>query len=276
MPDETIDQTPQNGTGDQTPGGTEDQTAAVPASDASPTINYEEKFKQSQAEGIRLFQENQRLQAMLSNAAQPPKVEPQENFTFADAVLDREDGKIQNFFGKLKNEIIGEVTSRTAEEQAKQARMQASFNVYKDAFIDPKNPIGASTMQHYQQMAFDPYYNSIVAQDYVEIPSPQGPIKINPHIMRFAYEKAEKEVGSKLTKAKENAIKQESFIESAQSGPKATATKFAPTKHLTELERATCEKRGWDMENYFNHMDVKIKEARLKAGKPLTRREIGL
>ena len=59
MAEEQNTQTPQGGgTGNQTPSeGTGESTPAVPST-PPPSINYEEKFKQSQAEAVRLFHEN--------------------------------------------------------------------------------------------------------------------------------------------------------------------------------------------------------------------------
>jgi hypothetical protein len=283
MPDETTNQTTDNGTVlDQTPTTvTEGQTAEISAPDASPTptIDYEAKWKASQAEGIRLYQRTQQLENILSNQRQPepaPRPEPVQEESNAyqqltDAVLDRDYGKIKHWESTLAQSIKKQIVSEGQEQNARNTRINASSQAIQEAFGDKNPALGHEAMNRYQRMLNDPSY-SFVAQDYIPVPTPQGPININPHLMRIAVTEARADLGIRAKSATDKAKSENSFIESGGgSNVKASApsNKFDENKHLTELQRTTCEKHNWNKEDYWNNMDPKVKAARLKAGKPI-------
>lgn len=283
MPDDETSQTPQSdGTGDQTPaGGTEGQTAAAAAPVTPPVTDYESKFKSSQAEAIRLYQENQRLNQILANtvqqqqAAPAPKGNGQDYSSLTDALLDRDYNKIADW----ENRIVENATKKTLTMQQQQAerggRINASMQVVGEAFKEPNSALGFAAMERYKQLMYDPAY-SFVQHDEIDIPTPQGNVKVNPHLMRIAVLESKASLSGKLTAAKDKArMEGESFIEPVGGSGKKPESggKFDPAKHLTETERNYCDKTRKSYDEYWKFVDPKLQSARLKAGRAVSRQE---
>lgn len=282
MPDEQTNQTPPGGgTGDQTPqSGTDGQTATGSTS-STPPVDYEQKFKASQAEAMRLYQENQRMQAIMAHTAQqarqapappePVQSKPREQLT--DAVLDRDLVKLEAYEDYVIGRAEQRIMSRQQQDQVRQSRIAASMGEISNVLKDPNSPLAHAALQRYQTIQFNPNYQ-IFTDDSVDV----GNVKVNPHILRIAVLEARAEMASKGGAMVDSANAQSSFIEPVGGAPRAAqeSGKFNPDKHLSERERDACTKQGWSFDTYWGHMNPKLKEARLKAGKPLSSKDAGV
>lgn len=282
MPDEQTSQTPANDGTEviQTPeSGTEGQTAAA-AAPVTPPVDYESKFKASQAEAIRLYQENQKLNQILANsqaqmqAASTPPPEADGNYaSIRDAILDGNTAELRKWEQRVIENAKREISQEQRLNGVKGSRIQSSLGVVQEAF---KNPVlGHEAMERYKQIMYDPSY-SFVQGDEIDVPTPNGPIKVNPHLMRMAVVESQAKLAGRLDAAKEKARAEgQTFIEPAGGGQQKVqaSNKFDATKHLSEQERAYCDKTRKSYDEYWKYMDGKLQAARLKAGKPLSRQE---
>jgi len=290
MSEESTPQTPQDAGTDasaQTPAsGTEEPTTAA-AAPAPPPIDYEQKFKASQNEAMRLYQENQRLSSILaSNVQKEPRqsAEPAQQIddgidysALTDAFLDRDSKRIAAWQAKERQKTIQEITRSQQENATRQGRINASMQIVADAFKEPNSALGADAMQRYQQMLYDPSYGFVQA-DTIDLPTPQGNVQINPHLMRMAVMETQSRHKGRVEAAKNNAHKDvTNFIEPV-NGPaqKATGGQFNAQLHLTSKERELCDKVHGSYKDYWEHMNPQLKNARLKAGKALSHKEAGL
>jgi len=290
MSEETTPQTPQEPGTDasaQTPAsGTEEPTTAA-AAPAPPPIDYEQKFKASQTEAMRLYQENQRLSAILAtnvqkNSPQPGDPSPQSDdgidySSLTDALLDRDSKRIAAWQAKERQKTIQEITRSQQESAQRQGRINASMQVVAEAFKEPNSALGADSMQRYQQMLYDPSY-AFVQSDTIDLPTPQGNVQINPHLMRMAVMETQSRHKGRVEAAKSKAQKEAGAFIEPVNGPaqKAATGQFNPQQHLTQAERSLCDKVHGSYKDYWDHMNPKLKDARIKAGKALTSKEAGI
>lgn len=283
MPDEPIDQTPQDGTvPDQTPqDGTGDQTAAAdaPASPPAPiSIDYESKWKASQNEALRLYHMNQQMASELQQlkTRPAPAVDTSSDTDYfhelPDAVLDRDYGKLNKAFTGMEERVANKIMAKSQQEAERTRRIGASMSVVNEAFKAPGSALGAEAMQRYQQIMYDPSYTSTVASDMIDVPTPQGVVKLNPHLMRMAVLETQAQHGARLNSAREKLRGEPGFIEpaAAPSQKPTSGAKFDPQKHMTENERQYCQKRGKKYSDWWEFADPKLKAARLKEGKALS------
>ena len=272
---EAPNQTPQPGTGDQTPAGTDTTSPGAGAPQPSP-IDYYQKFAASSAEAQRLYQENVRLQQALQAAQQPvaPR-QPEGNVwgEFSDAVIDRKEDGIKKFAGVISDEVETKVLGKLASNLQKQQRVQASLAFVQNELKDLNSPVARQTMERYQQIAMDPSYG-YVENDLIDV----GTAKVNPHLLRIAALEVKAKIGTSFTAAAADARNtNDSFVEPA-TPPVAKKGTFDARIHMTEDERATCQRMGQSYDAFWKHLDTpnkpSLRDARLKAGRPVRQNQI--
>ncbi len=288
MPDnEQTNLTPAtDGTGNQTPqeGTSGSASQDAPVSPPAQQPDYETKFKASQSEAMRLYQENQRLQSILNNSMAQHRQEPAANpaanqddiySKLTDAVLDRDVGAIKTWESRLADSVERKITSRQQQQAVVGNRISASMSSLNDVFKDQNSPLAYEAIKRYGEILNDPTY-SFVQPDTVNIPTPTGPIPVNPHLMRIAVTEARANIGSRVSKAESEARTGSSFIEPAggSAQKKESGTKFDPQKHMSETERHYCDVSHKEYAEWWKYADQRLKDARLKAGKALDRRDI--
>lgn len=296
MPEESSNQTPnteETVPKDQTlEAGTEGQKAEDAPPAASPTseeVDYKTKFTQSSQEAIRLHQENQRLQAILANtAAQQQAAQQQARQTqqqqqpewdynqLRDALLESDTGKLQNWEERIVQKAEQNISRRQASNDIRQMRIGASVQAFGDAFKDPKSPIGHEALKLYSQMVYDPSYSILmVPGDELEYPTPQGMVKINPHLMRVAVDRVRERMDKKSGDALSKAYEREGYIESAAgtANQAQAEKKFDSQRHMSQVERDFCDKIKQPYKEWWDFSRPALREARLKAGKPVSSKD---
>ena len=169
----------------------------------------------------------------------------------------------------------GEVYQELNQAASTGQRIQSSLS-YLNRFpelSDRGHPLTQRALWHYQMMQNDPNYSFVEPASYQIAPG----TFVNPHLLRLAVTEAKLEIGQAQRGAEgQMRREQQQFVEPGDKPKPAPAkNEFSAAKHLSDEERAYIKKRGINAKtDYWDHMEPTLKEARIKAGKPLTKWQI--
>lgn len=290
MPD-TSDQTPssETATGQTSTEGTAPASATVEstppsATPAVPEIDYKAKFGASTAEVQRLraqldqqARETLQLRQILSTQTQPttqPSQPPDDSAiynTFTDVVLDRNVDGMKRHDRHVVEQAKAEILRDIQGQRAYDSRVQASLDYIKPVFQDANSPLAQATLANYTRLINDPSYVYTVEQ--ASVPVPGSGVAINPHVMRDAAKEARLQLLEKGGAASLAARRADTDgPEPASTSTPDSKPKFNAQTHLTQDERDYCNSVGTKYDVYWKYMNEDIREERLAAGKPITRK----
>ena len=241
-------------------------------------------YSASTRESQRLYQENMYLRQQTAQPQpQPPQQLPRESTfderelytTFTDGVLERDPSKMDKVFQHIEERAEKRIMGKMTAAQQYNARIQSSMSYVSQHLKDPNSPLAKRAMEHYQQMSTDSSY-AYIQPDAIQF----GNLTINPHLLREAVTEARAELGSAI-KGAASAVSDATYTttEASRPSPPESASKFSPSKHLSPSERAYVDKMRerdstYTYDRYWKYLDPSLKEARLKTGRPITKRDI--
>ncbi len=250
-----------------------------------------DRYAGSTQEAQRLFQENLNLRNQLQQQYQQQQYQPQqpqypqddnevltkeEADALSDAYIDKNHDVIQKM-EKLKAYRIAEKTQRWTVQQigenaAHHQRLQAAFGYIQSIpeLRNPEHPLSRKTLQRYQQITMDPVNCGWVPPVNVEI---APGVRVNPFLFRIAVTETKAELNEGRSESHGKAAA-DYFVEPSGKTAPPPKSDFNPMKHLSASERDYVDRQrnripDYNYKKYWESWKPEMREARLKAGKPL-------